>query len=241
MFYLLFFVSSSQTILPSSSTSTQHSHYNNLFLHPPCTITMAATTVTTGPIIMGNISLPIFSNRLIIRSFRLSDLEAYHTLLSQPEATEGLGLFTSPNLSYTEVDLNQKLPPYDSSIDLGIFLKKPDGSEDDLIGFGGMCDLRSQDRFPLLFYGFKKECWNKGYATEFVTAFMQFWWSMPREPKNMSFEVTPSAGGEIEERVCAAVKRDNVASKMVLEKAGFEMLDDDNTSDLLFVFFLSWN
>jgi len=132
----------------------QHSD-NNLFPHPPNTITMDLTVRTTRPIVEGNLPIPIFSNRLIIRSYRISDLEAYHTLLSQPEAMGGENI--SPNLSYTKSMLEEELEPCDSQIYLGIFLNKSDGNEGDFIGDGGIHHLRTQGEWPELSYRFKKE------------------------------------------------------------------------------------
>ncbi len=151
----------------------QDSNNHNLFPHPPNTITMDLTVWTTRPVIGGNLPLPILSNRLVIRSYRLSDLEAYHILLSQPEVMGNENM--SPNLSYTKSMLEEELEPCDSQIYLGIFLNNSDGNEGDLIGDGGMHHLRTQGEWPELSYRFKKEYWNKGYATEFVIAFMQFW------------------------------------------------------------------
>lgn len=204
----------------------QHSDNHNLFPHPPNTITMDVTIWTTRPIIGDNLPLPILSDRLIIRSYRISDLEAYHTLLSQPEAMGGENM--SPNLSYTKSMLEEELEPCDSQIYLGIFLNKSDGNEGDLIGDGGMHHLRTQGEWPELSYRFKKEYWNEGYATEFAIAFMQFWWSIPREPtrlrvrsNSVGFQDTPL----VVERVYASVKQENKASKRVLEKARFELFD----------------
>ena len=204
----------------------QHSHNHNFFQYPPDTFTMAATVLTTRPILKGNLPLPILSNRLIIRSLSLSDLEAYHILLSQPEAMEGNNM--SPDISYTEIMLEDELPPYDSQIYLGIFLKKSDNSDGDLIGDGGIYHLQTQGEWPELSYRFKKEYWNNGYATEFVIAFMRFWWSLPREPTTL--QVHPSSVGfqnthQATERVYASVKLENKASQRVLEKAGFKLFE----------------
>nr|YP_010620791.1 hypothetical protein PN052_mgp25 [Pseudofabraea citricarpa]WAX38802.1 hypothetical protein [Pseudofabraea citricarpa] len=186
---------------------------------------MAPTVSTTRPLVDGILPLPIFTDRLIIRSFRLSDLEAYHTLQTQPEAHEGYLELVSTDLSCTEDRLKKELPPYESRLYLGIYLKKSDDSEGDLIGNGGMQNLHSQKGWPNFGYQLKKEYWNKGYATEFATAFMRFWWGLPRERTNL--EITYSSvdfqdRSEVAERVYASAKLDNKASQRVLEKLGFE-------------------
>ena len=205
----------------------------NSFQDLPNTTTKDLIVSTTRAVIGDNLPLPIFSSRLIIRSYRLSDLEAYHTLLNQPEAMEGNNM--SPDLTYTKLMLEEELVPSDSEVHLGIFLKKSDGYESDLIGDGGVHNLRIQGEWPELSYRFKKEYWNKGYATEFATAFMQFWWSLPREPtrlqvrpNSVDFQNTPM----VTERVYASVKQENKASKRVLEKAGFELFEDIGNDSL---------
>lgn len=186
---------------------------------------MAPTVFTTRPIIGGILPLPIYTNRLIIRSYHLSDLEAFHTLQSQPEAHEGYLNLVSTDLNCSEDRLKKELPPYSSRLYLGIYLKKSDGSEGDLIGSGGMQNLHTLNGWPDLGYQLKKEYWNNGYATEFATAFMRFWSSLPRE--QTSFQVPYSSldlqdRSEIAERVYAKAKLDNKASQRVLEKVGFE-------------------
>lgn len=194
---------------------------------------MAARNVqvsTTRRLVEGELPLPILTDRLIIRSFRASDLETYHTLLTQPEAMEEKNI--SPNLNYTQEILNIHLPPYSSDVYLAILLKKSDGSEGDLIGDGGIYHLRTEGEWPSLSYRFKSKYWNKGYATEFASAFMQFWWSLPHEitslqvrANSVNLQQNSPSPKEVAERVYAEVKIDNEASQKVLEKAGFELFD----------------
>lgn len=201
---------------------------------------MANVTVsTTRPVLGDNLSLPIFTDHLIIRSYRLSDLEPYHALLSQPEA---MGNNMSLDLNYTKQLLDEELPPHEYDLTLGIFLKKSDRSEGDLIGEGGVHHLRTKGEWPELSYRFKKEYWNKGYATEFAIAFMRFWWNLPREatvievrPKTVLQQDTPRVSQQdipkVAELVYASVKKNNEASEKVLKKAGFEFFDADMGDD----------
>lgn len=99
---------------------------------------------TTRPVVGDDMPQPIISDRLIIRSLRPTDLEAYHTLLTQPEAMNydpSWSIFEegSWDIGITEMELNDELPPHNSShLYLGIFLNNSDGSEGDIIGDGGI-------------------------------------------------------------------------------------------------------
>lgn len=195
----------------------------------PTTRSLVAVS-TMRPVVEGNLSLPILTNRLILRPLRDTDFEAYHSLLSQPEVVEIPGWI--PDLRYTETELASSKPPFhDSQIFLGIFLKNSDGSEGELIGDGGTF-LRLEggcgSGWPEFFYRFKKEYWGKGYATEFATVFLQFWRSLPREainlqvdPFTVDFQNSPGAA----ERLYASVYLYNEASERVLEKVGFELFE----------------
>ena len=188
---------------------------------------MNVTVSTKGRLISGNLPLPIITSRLIIRGYRSTDLEAYHTLLTDQGAMEGKNI--SPSKDYTGKLLKDQLPPYRTDIILGIFLKKSDGNEGDLIGDGGMDNLRTEGEWPSLNYRFKTEHWRKGYATEFGKAFMKFWWKLPDEPRTL--QVRPNSVNDqldrstVTERVYASVKIENEASQKVLEKIGFELFD----------------
>lgn len=188
---------------------------------------MNLTVLTTRPILGDNLSLPIYSDHLIIRPFRSTDIQSYHTLLSEPEAMEGNNM--SPNVSYTEEILEDQFPPYHSQVILGIFLKKSDGSEGDFIGEGGAHHLRTTGEWPELSYRFKKQYWNRGYATEFAKSFMRFWWNLPRETVNLQVRPTTVSNEDtssiIRERVYASVKQGNKASQRVLYKTGFELFN----------------
>lgn len=202
---------------------------------------------TTLPVIGADLPLPIITDRLILRPYNLSDLEAYHSLVSEPEAMENGPV--SPDLYHSELLLKENLPPirnellpgisFFKKILLGIFLKKSDGSEGDLIGEGGVGTLGP---WPELGYCLKKEYWNKRYATEFTIAYMRFWWRLPRQhvvlqvdPWSVNMQYRSEGSYDppgVVERVYARVKVDNKASARVLKKAGFESfenLDKDMT------------
>lgn len=136
-----------------------------------------------------------------------------------------------------DADLNESLvklkslqAPYNNShVYFGIFLKKSNSREGELIGDGGVHKFTS-DRtgWPEFGYKFKREYWGYGYATEFARAFMQFWWSLPRTDARISvascslnLQDTP----KVVEQVYAWTTVDNEASKGVLRKTRFESFE----------------
>lgn len=88
--------------------------------------------------------------------------------------------------------------------------------------------------------------WKKGYATEFLRAFLEAWWKLPRQedvetdadPRTVSEFVattngTTSAAGEEEsntiitrvpEQLTALVDAENTGSRRLLEKCGFRQV-----------------
>jgi RimJ/RimL family protein N-acetyltransferase len=190
---------------------------------------------TTLPILEHKPSKPIITDRLIIRPLVLSDLETYHTLISQPEAMSNTDGLCQPVVDMNEtwdlIDFMQTL--YYPFISFGIFLKKSDGNEGDLIDDGGVHNMTSpKTGWPEFGYKFKKELWGKGYATEFANAFLQFWWSLPRiltriqvNPSSIDF---PNASQEATELVYAWTTADNLASQRVMQKVGFESYENFN-------------
>jgi len=189
---------------------------------------MDATISTTLPFIGDNLFEPILSDRLILRPLLLSDLQAFYTLRSQPEAMAHSNKGKpDANIDETFDKLKRLQPPYhDSHLYFGIFLKKSDGTEGDLIGDGGVHKFVStKTGWPEFGYKFKKAYWGQGYATEFALAFIGFWLSLPRTQR--SIQVTPSSIYHQDtlgttELIYAWTTSDNKSSQRVLQKAGFE-------------------
>jgi RimJ/RimL family protein N-acetyltransferase len=180
--------------------------------------------ITTRPVMEYYQSLagPIITDRPIMRSYQSSDLPAYRTILTQPEAVGGSNM--SSGLAYTQDTLEGEFPPYQTEIYLGVWLKNADGSEGDLIGDGGIHHLRTDGEWPELSFRFKKEFWGSGYATEFVRSFMSFWRSLPRESVQLRVPCASACSLEtspVPERVYALVRKHNTASQKVLGKAWF--------------------
>ena len=186
-------------------------------------------TVSTTLPILENLTAPIYSTeRLIIRTPIIPlDIEAFYSLRKQSKPMQLLGL--GP-----DVDSNMTLRYFEyeqsglTNVRFGIFLKEKDGREGELIGEGGVNAFK--DSWPVIYYVFKEEHWNYGYATEFVKALLQFWWNLPRKDvqirehySSMDLRETP----KVTELLCAYSDLDNERSKKVLQKAGFGMFERD--------------
>lgn len=172
---------------------------------------------------------PILTDRLILRLFNPMDADAFHSLASQPEAMESDGGY-SVTFAFTNDRFFPLLPIDTSFFYFGIFLKKSGDSEGDLIGSGGVHDTVSLETgWPRLEFKFKKQYWGQGYATEFLTAFLEFWWKLPRQRSVVTIHeslVDPqNTTGHTPELLYAWTKPDNLEAQKVLQKFGFEYLD----------------
>ena len=192
---------------------------------------MDATISTTLPFIGNNLSEPIITNRLIIRPLLLSDLQAFYTLRSQPEAMAHSNKGKpDASISETLAKLERLQGSYhDSHLYFGIFLKKNDGTEGDLIGDGGVHKFVSNKTgWPEFGYKFKKAYWGQGYATEFAIAFMDFWLSLPRTQRSIlvaASSINYQNTLDVAELVYAWTTFENKASQRVLQKVGFEVFE----------------
>ena len=174
--------------------------------------------------------------RLIIRAPQPSDLAALHTLRTQPEVM----IFSSEgridrNLEETRKNLETSLPPNDSSTYDFLLFNKETG---DLIGTGGVHRLSHWFGWPEVGYCLKHEAWGQGYATEFLTAFLENWWSLPRteaelevNAKSIGETTQASSNNVVNECLTAMVEKDHVPSRRVLEKSGFRLFDEWNELD----------
>lgn len=171
------------------------------------------------------------SERLIFRPLLASDFPAYLAICmpESPLYNSGTSSTSSQSQLATFVQdtrkffIERKLIHYAM---VGIFLKKADGTEGELIGDGGVFSLDNEDnKWPEVYYVLKKEFWNKGYATEFLKRFLDVWWSLPRENTPMRVQ-SISLGKyfyhqEVKERLVAEIHMSNIGSRRVIEKAGF--------------------
>ncbi|KFX87215.1 hypothetical protein V495_06620 [Pseudogymnoascus sp. VKM F-4514 (FW-929)] len=184
------------------------------------------TTLPVQPYPFTSERNPIKTERLIIRPFEASDLDALYELRQQPEVMQ----YTKrgvPDINRTESQevLNTMMGTPDNSMyNFAIC----DGKTNRLIGTGG-CHLRvGQVGWPEIGYMLRKEYHGKGYATEFVRAFLEAYWALPR----VRTEVVVDAStvelneGVTDAREClgATTTAVNKLSHSVLLKTGFELV-----------------
>lgn len=95
----------------------------------------------------------------------------------------------------------------------------PKSSPGTIIGGVG---INSLSPAPSVGYALHPDFWGKGYATEAVRGLVEAWWGLARVP----VEDTNAAGnGSGEERLFAATQRENIGSRKVLSKVGFEVYE----------------
>lgn len=74
----------------------------------------------------------------------------------------------------------------------------------------------------------RREYWGKGFATEFLRAFVKDWWRLPRAEgveafvDRLSVEEGKGEGENVPEMLCAIVESGNFGSLRVMEKTGFK-------------------
>ncbi|KAF3059772.1 putative n- gnat protein [Daldinia childiae] len=181
------------------------------------------TTLPHIPLLPISQRQSIRTERLLIRPMQEDDLQAYHELRLQPEAMacsrQGR---PDHDIEETRSALNQFLPPYsDKTFLYGVFLP----STGELIGEGGVHTLESSScGWPEIGYRFKKEVWGRGYATEFLRAFLKIWWDLPRNRTKLRVHSSSIQKGnnlDAVEQIHANTDWDNIGSQKVLAKLGF--------------------
>ncbi|KAL7908817.1 acetyltransferase domain-containing protein [Trichoderma velutinum] len=178
----------------------------------------------------------IHTPRLIIRAPRISDVPALHKLRIQHEVMKYSVDGADKTLEDTRRSLDEMLPPNDSTSYRFHIFEKDTG---DLVGKGGMHGITGRNfGWPEVGYSFKQEAWGKGYATEFLTAFLQNWWSLPRseveievDATSLDAEALETGDGPVVEILVAVVDVANMGSKKVLEKTKFKEFKQWTTID----------
>ncbi|KAF7543834.1 hypothetical protein G7Z17_g10430 [Cylindrodendrum hubeiense] len=166
----------------------------------------------------------IKSERLILRPFTNddNDLKGLHALRAQPEVmTWSIQGRPDKDLDETRTKFALQVSPMDTErYNLAICL----ASTGEMIGIGGCGMWNGELGWPVLGYMLLKESWGKGYATEFLKAFLEAWWALPHEEVEIKVDKNTVRGdGEIKDGCITAVTLDsNNASHGVLRKSGFE-------------------
>ncbi|KAL7943286.1 acetyltransferase domain-containing protein [Trichoderma barbatum] len=178
----------------------------------------------------------IHTSRLIIRAPRISDVPALHILRTQHEVMKYSAKGADKTLEDTRRSLDDVFPPNDGKTYYFLIFEKETG---DLVGKGGMHGLTGWTfGWPEIGYSFKQEAWGKGYATEFLAAFLQKWWSLPRNEVEIEVDATSLDAGALKtgdapivEILVGVVDAENLGSRKVLEKTRFKELRQWTTMD----------
>ena len=188
------------------------------------------------------------TDRLTVRPFAASDLEALHVLLSEPAgAAQSSTGRPAGSSDPATTETRARLADYvrgAASYQCGAVLRDTGA----LVGAGGVRSSSSSSSssgnlkpklffgWPGIGYGVAGQHWGRGLATEFLAAWLELYFGrdVPREEVEVevdarSLSATVGGGdgdggvGEVRtvpERVTAMVEAGNVASRRVLEKNG---------------------
>lgn len=147
--------------------------------------------------------LPVIeTERLMLRMYRQEDLEAVYEIASDPQVRR----YFPEGRKIERDDVLGSLPRRidnwrrDGFGQLGVFEK----SSNKLIGYCGLKNLENTDEIEI-YYGYGRESWGRGYATEAAAAVLRF-----------GFEETGL------ERIVAVTHTENTASQKVIEKIGLK-------------------
>ncbi|KAF9780343.1 hypothetical protein IL306_000628 [Fusarium sp. DS 682] len=182
---------------------------------------------------------PPLENRRIIRTERLILKPFYEGAaedLFPMRAQQEVMMWTAQgapdkDLEETRKWASQRLPPHHET-DFSYVISLLETGE--IIGTGGTYRRECELGWPAIGYAFRKEAWGKGYATEFLAAFMQIWWKLPRVESLIEVdrstlseeEIAASPDRIVAERCAAETIRDNAGSNRVLEKAAFRQVKE---------------
>lgn len=180
---------------------------------------------------------PVMTQRLVIRALTENDLPALHTLRTVEEVMVRTHQGTvDPDLATTKARLDLYLPPNDQTTYNFAIVEQETGS---FVGIGGSHIRADHQGWPVVGYLFHPDVWGKGYATEFLEAFLKMWWALPRDEFEIAVEASSaemarfdSRGGDVgegnrvKELMIGVTQDNNVASAKVLTKCGFKPLDD---------------
>jgi len=145
----------------------------------------------------------IETERLIMRGFEESDLDNYFELISNENVYKWLGNRKRKSREEAKNLISSFISDF-SKNGIGVLavIEKESGK---LIGKAGVKYIREFDAIEYL-YALNYQEWNKGYATEIGRNFIRYYRS------NVS-----------DNELIAIVYPDNIASKKVLTKIGFEL------------------
>lgn len=161
--------------------------------------------------------------RLILQPFSQEHLAGCHAIRTREEdmvnSTQGR---VDRDLDETQIWLNRFLPPNDAHTYSFAIIHPPTG---EMIGMCGLVRMNAGTKWPEVGYGLNKEFHGQGLASEMLRAFLEFWWTVPREEREAEFQsryvADAASDGTIHEHLMAIASADNGPSIRVLDKAHF--------------------
>lgn len=204
----------------------------------PDVVSRAKKKILTTQPVLPTPAPTILTECLILRPLVAADLPAYHVIRSDPEVMRfNLGHVPDPDEAFTAMKLNPFLEPRNrqDGIETYIFGIEERCNPGVLLGDMG-CSIAEPGREEIG-YMLSRACWEKGYATEGLKAFLMHWWGeIERKEivREVEDEVEDKAEGDRHwamfegerldyrrEVLRALAEVDNIGSRRVLEKCGF--------------------
>ncbi|KAI0151665.1 acetyltransferase domain-containing protein [Xylariaceae sp. FL1272] len=197
------------------------------------------TTWPVTPLPLNTERKPIQTKRLLIRPYEDTDYDAaaIHALRSQPEVMVWTSVgVVDKDIEASRAFIARSLPPNDAQRYNSVIMYlgengELEGDERIVIGCGGVHKTDFQLGWPEVGYMVRKEYWGKGLASEFMRAFVEAWWKLPR--REVEVEIDAASVGEgttkdesgavrVNEKMSAIIEIGNPGSRRVLEKTGFK-------------------
>lgn len=146
---------------------------------------------------------PLVTSRLIIRPFRLEDLEDFHAVFGDPQVMRYIPSGTSADLAASQARLERIIAMQEASgLSLWAVEERASGR---VIGDCGLFLVEGKGPDVEVAYHFAQSVWGKGYASEAAQACVRYGFDVLHLPK-----------------IVGIINPGNAASGRVLEKAGLK-------------------
>lgn len=189
------------------------------------------TTLPVQPLPPSADRAPITTDRLVIRPWLPSDVAQLRLLRTDPEVMQHTrDGRTEPDEASIQAWLGEFMPgPNDAKTYEWAIVLRDTG---EVIGCGGTHSLGGEFGWPDLRYLLRAEFWGRGYATEFLRAYVAAWAALPRaeveimvDPRTVvghGEEASEASAAAAEELLIANTTVPNAGSHNVLRKWGWE-------------------
>lgn len=182
------------------------------------------TTLPALPFAPGATRPEVRTERLVLRQTSPDDLQAFHELRLQPAVMQWtMQGVPDKDLDHTRGELAKRLPPNDEATFQYTICEADTGAA---VGFGGHFRMQGELGWPIFGYMFRQEAWGKGYATEFLRAFLDAYWAQPRVEAEVKVDrktvelLGTDTEGVVAECVMGVTVPHNRASQNVMSKSG---------------------